>query len=52
MSNILLARPSYSVNKLILCGSRKYPYPPGRIMEIPRGRGSERGRFPKGRGAT
>ena len=33
------------------CGSRKYPYlPPKGVTEIPRGRGSERGNCPKGRG--
>ena len=31
----------------LLCGSRKYPYPPRRVTEFPRGR---RDKFPKGRG--
>ena len=32
------------------CDSRKYPYPMQRVREILRGRGSERGKFPKGTG--
>ena len=36
--------PKMSTNEL-LCGSRKYPYPPppnGRPLEIPRGRGGSK----------
>jgi len=36
-----------------LCGSRKYPYPPhGRSTEIPRGRGVQRQKFPRGVGGS
>jgi len=36
-----------------MCGSRKYPYPPhGRSLEIPRGRGVQRQKFPRGVGVS
>jgi len=38
----------------ILCGSRKYPSPPphGRSREIPRERGVQRHKFPRGVGGS
>ena len=39
--------------QITLCGSRKYPYPPhGRSLEIPRGRGVQRQKFPRGVGGS
>ena len=36
-----------------MCGSRKYPYPPHRrSLEIPRGRGVQRQKFPRGVGGS
>ena len=36
-----------------MCGSRKYPYPPHRrSLEIPRGRGVQRQKFPRGVGVS
>ena len=37
---------------LSMCSSRKYPYPPhGRSLEIPKGRGDQRLKFPRVVGA-
>ena len=44
---------SFSALREPMCGSRKYPYPPhGRSLEIPRGRGVQRQKFPRGVGGS
>ena len=38
--------PRQFLQKMVMCNSRKYPYPPyGRLMEIPRGRGVSKAQF-------